>query len=98
MAKSDVCSFLDSLARLHGDETLSGELASARGLFYPNRTVFVARAPGRLDVMGGIADYSGSLVLQMVGLSLPPLHAHATPGKRFSKLRQSREGPSPESA
>ena len=27
-------------------------------------TVFVARAPGRLDVMGGIADYSGALVLQ----------------------------------
>lgn len=27
--------------------------------------VFVARAPGRLDVMGGIADYSGALVLQM---------------------------------
>jgi galactokinase len=26
--------------------------------------VFVARAPGRLDIMGGIADYSGSLVLQ----------------------------------
>jgi L-arabinokinase len=26
--------------------------------------VFVARAPGRLDVMGGIADYSGALVLQ----------------------------------
>ena len=26
--------------------------------------VFVTRAPGRLDVMGGIADYSGSLVLQ----------------------------------
>lgn len=25
----------------------------------------VSRAPGRLDVMGGIADYSGSLVLQM---------------------------------
>jgi galactokinase len=25
----------------------------------------VARAPGRLDVMGGIADYSGSLVLQV---------------------------------
>lgn len=25
---------------------------------------FIARAPGRLDVMGGIADYSGSLVLQ----------------------------------
>src|SRR5262245_48369036 len=27
--------------------------------------VIVTRAPGRLDVMGGIADYSGSLVLQM---------------------------------
>jgi galactokinase len=27
--------------------------------------VYVARAPGRMDVMGGIADYSGSLVLQM---------------------------------
>ncbi len=27
--------------------------------------VWVARAPGRLDVMGGIADYSGSLVLQL---------------------------------
>jgi L-arabinokinase len=27
--------------------------------------VFITRAPGRLDVMGGIADYSGSLVLQL---------------------------------
>lgn len=27
--------------------------------------VVVTRAPGRLDVMGGIADYSGSLALQM---------------------------------
>ena len=26
---------------------------------------WVTRAPGRMDVMGGIADYSGSLVLQM---------------------------------
>lgn len=29
----------------------------------------MARAPGRLDVMGGIADYSGSLVLQVRFLS-----------------------------
>jgi L-arabinokinase len=28
-------------------------------------TVFTASSPGRLDVMGGFADYSGSLVLQM---------------------------------
>ena len=26
--------------------------------------VFIARAPGRLDVMGCIADYSGAIVLQ----------------------------------
>lgn len=34
------------------------------GLFDKGSSVVVARAPGRLDVMGGIADYSGSLVLQ----------------------------------
>lgn len=30
--------------------------------------IVVARAPGRLDVMGGIADYSGSLVLLVSSL------------------------------
>jgi L-arabinokinase len=34
-------------------------------LFDERAPRFVARAPGRLDVMGGIADYSGSLVLQL---------------------------------
>jgi L-arabinokinase len=34
-------------------------------LFDPRRPVSVTRAPGRLDVMGGIADYSGALVLEM---------------------------------
>ncbi|HJQ31431.1 MAG TPA: hypothetical protein VJ866_04615 [Pyrinomonadaceae bacterium] len=34
-------------------------------LFDPRGELFVARAPGRLDVMGGIADYSGSLVLEL---------------------------------
>jgi galactokinase len=33
--------------------------------FDPGADVIVTRAPGRLDVMGGIADYSGSLVLEM---------------------------------
>jgi L-arabinokinase len=33
-------------------------------LFPRGAVVTIARAPGRLDVMGGIADYSGSLVLQ----------------------------------
>jgi len=36
----------------------------AEDLFEVGSTVTVSRAPGRLDVMGGIADYSGSLVLQ----------------------------------
>jgi galactokinase len=32
--------------------------------FESGSSVIVTRSPGRLDVMGGIADYSGSLVLQ----------------------------------
>jgi hypothetical protein len=32
--------------------------------------IYVSRAPGRLDVMGGIADYSGSLVLQVTSALL----------------------------
>jgi L-arabinokinase len=35
------------------------------GLIDTREPFFLARAPGRLDVMGGIADYSGSLVLEM---------------------------------
>ncbi|HMV82387.1 MAG TPA: galactokinase family protein [Blastocatellia bacterium] len=56
----DVAEFietLNSLARHPAKE--------ARELFAPGAELFVARAPGRLDVMGGIADYSGSLVLEM---------------------------------
>ncbi len=34
------------------------------GFFDAKQEIFIARAPGRLDLMGGIADYSGSLVLQ----------------------------------
>jgi L-arabinokinase len=34
-------------------------------LFEGGGPVFVTRAPGRLDLMGGIADYSGSLVLEL---------------------------------
>ena len=35
------------------------------GFFTEGIPIFVARAPGRLDVMGGIADYSGSLVAEL---------------------------------
>ena len=40
------------------------DLLRTRRLFEPGAALSVSRAPGRLDVMGGIADYSGSLVLQ----------------------------------
>jgi galactokinase len=41
-----------------------GNASGERGIFEPDKPITMARAPGRLDVMGGIADYSGSLVLQ----------------------------------
>lgn len=40
------------------------ELLTASELFSAGE-VIVTRAPGRIDVMGGIADYSGALVLQL---------------------------------
>jgi L-arabinokinase len=56
----DVLEFLETLNALD-----QHPVSEARGLFDPGAELFVARAPGRLDVMGGIADYSGSLVLQL---------------------------------
>jgi galactokinase len=48
----DVKRFLDVLNR-HAD------------FFATGTPIHVARAPGRLDLMGGIADYSGALVLEL---------------------------------
>ncbi|KAG2315235.1 hypothetical protein Bca52824_018357 [Brassica carinata] len=71
---SDTWTFLKSLAKLdsiHDSEKSTEkkktmrERKAAGGLFNWKDEIFVARAPGRLDVMGGIADYSGSLVLQL---------------------------------
>ncbi|CAI9094830.1 OLC1v1030630C1 [Oldenlandia corymbosa var. corymbosa] len=69
----DTVSFLKSLVELdasHDSVNNAGkrqlrERMAAAALFNWEEDIFVARAPGRLDVMGGIADYSGSLVLQM---------------------------------
>jgi len=46
------------------DLTAFVDAAKLTGFFDDGAVAVVARAPGRLDVMGGIADYSGSLVLQ----------------------------------
>lgn len=56
----DVADFLEQINTLK--QNSSPEL---RDLFDLKKEIFVIRAPGRLDVMGGIADYSGSLVLEM---------------------------------
>src|SRR5919202_6995883 len=37
----------------------------SRDWFWPGRPIVVGRAPARLDVMGGIADYSGATVLEL---------------------------------
>ena len=52
---SDVQEFID---------LLNNPFSPARELFNAKADLIVSRAPGRLDVMGGIADYSGSLVLE----------------------------------
>jgi L-arabinokinase len=56
----DVATFIEILNTLERHPA-----AAARTLFNQQAEIFVTRAPGRLDVMGGIADYSGSLVLQL---------------------------------
>lgn len=43
---------------------LPSEGGALADLFAGTSTIAGARAPGRLDVMGGIADYSGALVLE----------------------------------
>jgi len=40
-------------------------LEQAQSFFNLEEEIVISRAPGRLDIMGGIADYSGSLVLQL---------------------------------
>jgi L-arabinokinase len=61
----DTAAFLALLARLRAGGAASEEERAAAALFAWDAEVVVSRAPGRMDVMGGIADYSGSLVLQM---------------------------------
>lgn len=56
----DVRAFVETLNTLGAHPN-----AELRQLFDPRAEIVVTRAPGRLDVMGGIADYSGSLVLEL---------------------------------
>jgi galactokinase len=58
-ALSDTQAFVGSL-----DKSIARLPAGWHSSFDSPRELIVTRAPGRLDLMGGIADYSGSLVLQ----------------------------------
>lgn len=63
--RDDTAEFIRELrarAEDGGSDEISKTTASAFDFALP---ATVTRAPGRLDFMGGIADYSGSLVLQM---------------------------------
>ena len=57
---ADVSEFLSMLSRLQDHAT-----PELKTFFNSHSQLTIARAPGRLDVMGGIADYSGSLVLEL---------------------------------
>lgn len=58
--RADTREFLTLLDNLHAHP-----MRECRELFDNEADLFVTRAPGRLDLMGGIADYSGSLVLEL---------------------------------
>ncbi len=62
-AAGDVVWFQPALDRLR---TLRRETdPRLREFFAGESPLYIARAPGRLDVMGGIADYSGARVLEL---------------------------------
>jgi galactokinase len=77
---------LDALREPRGaaNGLLSGFLAG-------DERLVVARAPGRLDVMGGIADYSGSIVLEMPLACATFAIAQAQPERRLD-VRSERGG------
>lgn len=55
----EACEFVESL-----DASIDSLRREWRNFFDSSDEFVIGRAPGRLDLMGGIADYSGSLVLQ----------------------------------
>ena len=70
-------------------------LGRAHGLFASDGPLHFGRGTGRLDVMGGIADYSGSLVLQ---LPLPCAAQAAVAARDDDRLRVVSVGPSDQAA
>src|SRR6266852_1594523 len=87
----DTVAFIGLLNNL--SECLPGETPE----FFSSAEIIVSRAPGRIDLMGGIADYSGSFVLPFpianathVALQLqkePILRIASVPTDRNDRLR-----------
>lgn len=104
---SDTISFLKGLAELRDladpvnhNTHQSRESLAVAALFNWEDEIFVARAPGRLDVMGGIADYSGSLVLQMpireaCHVAIQRNHPSKQKLWKHAQARQQKEVPTP---
>lgn len=78
-ATHDLAEFKELLLR-----AAANQLQPASGLFTTGRLAHIARAPGRLDAMGGIADYSGSLVLQWPIREATLAAAQVTDGQTLS--------------
>src|SRR5213595_4214439 len=62
-AAGDLIWFQPALDRLRGLRREADP--RLRDFFSSSSPLYIARAPGRLDVMGGIADYSGARVLEL---------------------------------
>ncbi|CAJ2674822.1 unnamed protein product [Trifolium pratense] len=95
----DTVAFLQSLSELVAKNT-KRERKAAANIFLWEEEIFVTRAPGRLDVMGGIADYSGSLVLQMpireaCHVALQRVHPSKHRLWKHAEARQNDKGGSP---
>ncbi|KAJ1422513.1 Ribosomal protein S5 domain 2-type fold, subgroup [Sesbania bispinosa] len=95
----DTVAFLKSLSELDEKHTRR-ERKAAANLFNWEEEIIVTRAPGRLDVMGGIADYSGSLVLQMpireaCHVALQRVHPSKHRLWKHAEARQNDKGGSP---
>jgi galactokinase len=66
----------------HFGEVHAALEAQGAGLFCAAEPPLCARAPGRLDVMGGIADYSGSLTLELPTAEAAFVVVQKTGGRR----------------
>ncbi len=85
-SRADTFDLEEFLARIKRTE--AAILPDGSFLFGQGVPLVVARAPGRLDVMGGIADYSGSLVLQwpIREATLVAVQAVSEPGLKLLSL------------